>query len=231
MVSPAHPAGPSKVVSTQQPVKLTSSKPVPVAPRVDIESLYCTLKASLGDSWGDYKEAVRLFILGQGVYCITERRTSTNSEDTGLLNQAEFARRIEPLISIDPARERLHNQLINGVYANAYRDPPEQPVASWVSANEKPTGPLKLAASDAAEQRLKTEVMLLPARDRHRIKNAQIVGLHSTFPLRYFIESDMVLISLCLEGVSRCDLWIYERSICRKANKRARRCTCFGRRL
>ena len=50
---------------------------------------------------------------------------------------------------------------------------PDQGVASWVSANDKPTtgAGSKPVSGDAAEQRLKTEVMQLPARDRRRLKD------------------------------------------------------------
>jgi transcriptional coactivator HFI1/ADA1 len=43
-------------------------------------------------------------------------------------------------------------------------------VASWVSANDKPSVVSKPSSGDAAEARLKTEVMQLPPRDRRRIK-------------------------------------------------------------
>ena len=58
------------------------------------------------------------------------------------------------------------------LFANAQRDPPDQPgVASWVAANDKPTTAAKPVTGDAAEQKLKSEVMQLPARERHRLKN------------------------------------------------------------
>jgi hypothetical protein len=46
-------------------------------------------------------------------------------------------------------------------------------VANWVSANDKPTtgAGSKPITGDAAEQRLKTEVMQLPSRDRRRLKD------------------------------------------------------------
>lgn len=50
------------------------------------------------------------------------------------------------------------------------RDPPDQVVAPWVSANDKPVVLSKPVSGDAAEQRLKTEVKQLPARDRRRLK-------------------------------------------------------------
>ena len=43
-------------------------------------------------------------------------------------------------------------------------------MAPWVSANDKPTVLSKPVVGDAAEQRLKAEVMQLPARDRRRLK-------------------------------------------------------------
>jgi transcriptional coactivator HFI1/ADA1 len=56
---------------------------------------------------------------------------------------------------------------------------PDQVVASWVSANDKPTNISKPVSGDAAEQRLKTEVKQLPARDRRRIKDlAREAGAH-----------------------------------------------------
>ena len=50
---------------------------------------------------------------------------------------------------------------------------PDQGVASWVSANDKPTTGTgsKPVSGDAAEQRLKVEVMQLPSRDRRRLKD------------------------------------------------------------
>ncbi|KAF2455316.1 transcriptional regulator of RNA polII, SAGA, subunit-domain-containing protein [Lineolata rhizophorae] len=54
---------------------------------------------------------------------------------------------------------------------NAGRDPPEPGVATWVSANDKPSAAAaKPAPGDETEKRIKTEVMALPARERHRIK-------------------------------------------------------------
>ena len=40
------------------------AKPVVTASRIDLEPLYTTLKEAIADSWGEYKEALRLFILG-----------------------------------------------------------------------------------------------------------------------------------------------------------------------
>lgn len=50
---------------------------------------------------------------------------------------------------------------------------PDQGLAPWVSANDKPstTAGNKPVSGDAAERRLKGEVMQLPARDRRRIKD------------------------------------------------------------
>lgn len=35
--------------------------------RIDLEPLYTSLKAAIGDQWGKYKEATSLFILGEAV--------------------------------------------------------------------------------------------------------------------------------------------------------------------
>ena len=92
----------------------------------------------------------------------------------GQLNQVELAARINGFL-ITPAGEieHLHNQLISAIYGNVTREMPDQGVASWVSANDKPTtgAGSKPVSGDAAEQRLKTEVMQLPSRDRRRIKD------------------------------------------------------------
>jgi transcriptional coactivator HFI1/ADA1 len=53
---------------------------------------------------------------------------------------------------------------------------PDQGVASWVSANDKPAAGAgsKPVSGDAAEQRLKAEVMQLPSRDRRRLKDINL---------------------------------------------------------
>jgi transcriptional coactivator HFI1/ADA1 len=94
--------------------------------------------------------------------------------DAGRLNQAEFSERIEPILaSPDGYKEHLHNQLIAAIYGNVTREMPDQGLAPWVSANDKPstTTGSKPVSGDATERRLKGEVMQLPARDRRRIKD------------------------------------------------------------
>ncbi|KAK8183389.1 putative transcriptional co-activator [Phyllosticta capitalensis] len=136
----------------QKPVAAGTGPPARTsAPRVDIEPLYTALKSQISEHWATYKEATSLFILGR-------------------LNQAELSRRIDWLIANDPHREHLHNQLVAAIYANTQRDPPEPGVASWVSANDKPSAASKPSSGDAAELRLKTEVKELPGRERKRLK-------------------------------------------------------------
>jgi transcriptional coactivator HFI1/ADA1 len=89
--------------------------------------------------------------------------------------------RVKPFIFADRATEHLHNQFICGILGNVIRDPPEQPVASWVSANDKPSTLAKQLHGDEVEQRLKTEVMSLSAKERHRIKSIQEVRSSSFF--------------------------------------------------
>ena len=84
-------------------------------------------------------------------------------------------------MTADPTIEHLHNQLIAGIFANLGRDLPEPGVAPWVSANDKPTVLAKPVSGDAAEQRLKTEIMRLPARDRRRLK--EVPDVSSGIPL------------------------------------------------
>ena len=98
----------------------------------------------------------------------------------GHLNHNELAFRIDPYITSDPVVERQHNQLIAAMFGNIVRDLPEEKVAPWVSANDKPAVLSKPVTGDAAEQRLKMEVMELPARDRRRIKEVPDVS----FPMK-----------------------------------------------
>ncbi|KAI4259139.1 MAG: hypothetical protein L6R42_004735 [Xanthoria sp. 1 TBL-2021] len=119
--------------------------------RIDLEPLYTNLKAAIADNWGNYKEAISLFILGH-------------------LDQNELSLHIDHYVCADPNTVHLHNQLIAAIYGNVLRDVPDQGVAPWVSANDKPALLSKPLAGDEAEQRLKREVMQLPARDRRRIK-------------------------------------------------------------
>jgi transcriptional coactivator HFI1/ADA1 len=101
------------------------------------------------------------------IFALTQRSPS------GVRNQEELTRELEPILQNDPAKEHAHNQLICAILINATRDTPEPGIASWVSANDKPTAVSKPVSGDAAEQRLKTEVMQLPPRDRHRLKSLQ----------------------------------------------------------
>lgn len=93
---------------------------------------------------------------------------------TGRLNQTEFSNIIDPIITSPLGdREHLHNQLLAAVYANVTREMPDPGLAPWVSANDKPTvgAGSKPVSGDAAERRLKGEVMQLLSRDRRRIKD------------------------------------------------------------
>ncbi|TKA65482.1 hypothetical protein B0A49_09244 [Cryomyces minteri] len=129
-----------------------NGKALVTAPRIDVEPLYTALKAQIGEHWATYKDAISHFILGH-------------------LHQFELSHRIRPFIALSSSTEHLHNQLICAIYGNISRDPPESGVASWVSANDKPTATVsKAVVGDKAEERLKAEVMALPARDRRRLK-------------------------------------------------------------
>jgi len=155
-------------VQSSTPASQKSGKPTQAAPRVDFEPLYTALKAAIGDHWNTYKDAVSQFALGK-LYGTSSRERSLTFT-VGFLNQDELARLTDPFIAIDVTREHLHNQLVCAIWTNIYRDAPESVVATWVSANDKPTSVPKPVSGDAAEQRLKVEVMQLPPRVRHRIK-------------------------------------------------------------
>ncbi|TVY62758.1 Transcriptional coactivator HFI1/ADA1 [Lachnellula suecica] len=152
------PILPPKTISAGAQLQNAAPKPVKqshIPPRIDLEPLYAALKQAIGEHWGTYKDSLGLFILGQ-------------------LNQKELSGRIDGFI-VTPAGEieHLHNQLVSAIYGNVTREMPEHGVASWVSANDKPTtgAGSKPVSGDAAEQRLKTEVMQLPSRDRRRLKD------------------------------------------------------------
>ncbi|KFA77602.1 hypothetical protein S40288_08410 [Stachybotrys chartarum IBT 40288] len=137
---------------SQKPIKTSQFVP----PRIDLEPLYSALKSSIGpEQWAVYKESTTEFLIGR-------------------LNQSEYAERIDPILAGGQGdREHLHNQLIAAIYGNVTREMPDQGPAPWVSANDKPVPPstIKPVSGDAAERKLKGEVMQLPARDRRRIKD------------------------------------------------------------
>lgn len=94
--------------------------------------------------------------------------------DAGRLNQSEYSEIIDPILSSpNGEKEHLHNQLIAAIYGNVTREMPDQGPAPWVSSNDKPAAGAgtKAVTGDAAERRLKGDVMQLPARDRRRIKD------------------------------------------------------------
>ncbi|KAI9736480.1 MAG: transcriptional coactivator hfi1/ADA1 [Claussenomyces sp. TS43310] len=157
-VSSSAPILPPKSLNVSIPSSQKVSKSSHVPPRIDLEPLYTALKSSIGENWAAYKEAISLFVMGQ-------------------LNQAELSARTDWfLMSQSGDTEHLHNQLIAAIYGNVTREMPDQGVASWVSANDKPTAGAgsKPVNGDAAEQRLKAEVMQLPSRDRRRLKDISL---------------------------------------------------------
>ncbi|PYH90669.1 WD40 repeat-like protein [Aspergillus ellipticus CBS 707.79] len=141
----------SKSTAPNAPATQKSTRALISVPRLDLEPIYTELKATIGDNWAEYKEATALFLLGQ-------------------LNQSELSSRVDHIICADQKTEHLHNNFICAIIGNLTRDLPDHGVASWVSANDKPSVVSKPTSGDAAEQRLKTEVMQLPPRDRRRIK-------------------------------------------------------------
>lgn len=102
-------------------------------------------------------------------YGVFESSTANNLLQ-GTLNHNELAEAINDLVCADAKTEHLHNHLISAICCNLSRDIPDTGVASFVSANDKPVAVSKPVSGDAAEQRLKTEVMQLPPRDRRRLK-------------------------------------------------------------
>ncbi len=171
----------SKPNGASVPLSLKTTRISTTAQRIDLEPLYTSLKAAIGDNWVNYKEAVSLFVLGmyQMGSMLPYGKNSgflTIFPFKGRLNQNELSLRVDHFIICNPVTLHLHNQLISAIYGNVIRDLPDQGVAPWVSANDKPMVLSKPVSGDAAEQRLKTEVMQLAARDRRRLKEAPEVS-------------------------------------------------------
>ncbi|KAK2762802.1 transcriptional coactivator hfi1/ADA1 [Arachnomyces sp. PD_36] len=141
----------SKSVATSAPATQKTTKALIAVPRLDFEPIYTELKAAIGENWVEYKQSTTLFLLGH-------------------LNQNEYVSRVDHFLCADPKATHLHNKFVCAIIGNLTRDLPDHGVASFVSANDKPTLVSKPVSGDAAEQRLKTEVMQLPPRDRRRIK-------------------------------------------------------------
>ncbi|KAI0434347.1 transcriptional regulator of RNA polII, SAGA, subunit-domain-containing protein [Xylaria sp. FL1042] len=145
-------------VSTPATQKITKTSQI-IPARIDLEPLYTSLKAAIGiEQWNSYKDATTQFVLGR-------------------LNQVEFSERVDPILaSPNGEKVHLHNQLLAAIYGNLTREMPDQGLAPWVSANDKPAANVgaKPVTGDAAERRLKAEVMQLPNRDRRRIKDLSL---------------------------------------------------------
>ncbi|KAI8633831.1 transcriptional regulator of RNA polII, SAGA, subunit-domain-containing protein [Xylariaceae sp. FL1651] len=145
-------------VTTPATQKITKASQI-IPARIDLEPLYTALKAAIGiEQWNTYKDSTTQFILGR-------------------LNQVEYSERVDPILySANGDKYHLHNQLLAAIYGNLTREMPDQGLAPWVSANDKPTANVgtKPVTGDAAERKLKSEVMQLPSRDRRRIKDLSL---------------------------------------------------------
>ncbi|KAJ9603169.1 hypothetical protein H2200_012464 [Cladophialophora chaetospira] len=124
-------------------------------PRIDLEPLYTELKTLIGHNWEVYFDATTRFIRGE-------------------LSANEFGDLCDAFLYASPQTEHAHNSLILAIVCNTSKDPPEPGLAAWVSASTDKstltTATKQAVTSDASEQRLKAEVMALPARDRRRLK-------------------------------------------------------------
>ncbi|KAK8925419.1 hypothetical protein VCV18_005847 [Metarhizium anisopliae] len=100
-----------------KPVKTSQIIPA----RIDLEPVYSALKGAIGgEKWLVYKESTTEFL-------------------TGRLSQAEYSERIDPILADNNGeRDHLHNQLIAAILGNVTREMPDQGLAPWVSANDKP---------------------------------------------------------------------------------------------
>ena len=132
--------------------------PKSAQPRIDYEPLYTDLKLLIGHNWTVYYDALTRCLRAE-------------------LSAAEFGELVDNFVLANPATEHAHNSLICSILFNTTADAPEGGPAAWVSAaSDKATSnsaakPANI--SDVGEQRLKAEVMWIPARDRRRIKALQ----------------------------------------------------------
>jgi len=146
--------------------------------RIDFEPLYTDLKSLIGHHWGTYYDALTRFIRGMLLdrQYLPARWEVRINHAIGELCATEFGDLCDHFLLATPATEHAHNSLICAILYNSGRDIPDPGPAAWVSAaSDKAAGATTskaVATSDAAEQRLKTEVMALPARDRRRLKGA-----------------------------------------------------------
>ncbi|PYH47733.1 TADA1 family protein [Aspergillus saccharolyticus JOP 1030-1] len=186
----------SKGSAPSAPALQKSTKALISVPRLDLEPVYTELKAAIGDQWAEYKEATALFLLEIALplvqlylcdptfpLCLHSIQDAEDlCQRTGQLNQSELSSRVDHIICVDQKTEHLHNNFICAIIGNLTRDLPDHGVASWVSANDKPSVVPKPTSGDAAEQRLKTEVMQLPPRDRRRLKAIPERDSHDVSP-------------------------------------------------
>lgn len=61
------PPGNSKINGPTVTLSLKTAKSVTSAQRIDLEHVYTSLKAAIGDRWGEYKEAMSLYVLGKHI--------------------------------------------------------------------------------------------------------------------------------------------------------------------
>ena len=60
----------SKNTAPSAPPTQKSTKALISVPRLDLEPIYTELKAAIGDTWAEYKEATTLFLLGMHAFRI-----------------------------------------------------------------------------------------------------------------------------------------------------------------
>ena len=77
--------------STQSAQK--AARPANTVPRVDLEPLYTNLKGHIGEFWGEYKEAMGLFVMGECIAMETDV-TNTTEADWPLALRATKSRRV-----------------------------------------------------------------------------------------------------------------------------------------
>ena len=102
------------------------------------------------------------------------RRPPSADRFIGELSGDEFGDTVDHFLLLTAATEHAHNSFICAIIHNATRDVPDPGTAAWVSAaTDKAAGTVTskpAITSDAAEQRLKTEIKQIARRDKNRIK-------------------------------------------------------------
>lgn len=147
--------------------------------RVNVEPMYKQLQKALGKDMEAYRNALKDYMMGN----MSQKELSYFIQPLFVTAAATAASAPANSAATETFRTaaaitNLHNAFFISVCSNCQRDPPPSEVAPWVVATDKPAATAKSAGAgsgtnDKFEERLRSEVMQVHARDRKRIKSAK----------------------------------------------------------